>query len=135
MLTSNSAPGVEHILCATGGHYPRGAASVPSTATSGAKLEATIQHRVTHSNLDPVALSEDLICYSQYRSADTSLCAQREFAQKHLPDDPMFKLVSKFYEVVPGVLTQTGKVQTACVALNVQMPSPQFSGSRWKAWC
>ena len=27
----------------------------------------------------------------------------------------MFKLVSKFYEVVPGVLTQTGKV-CACLA-------------------
>ena len=27
----------------------------------------------------------------------------------------MFKLVSKFYEVVPGVLTQTGKVR-ACLA-------------------
>ena len=34
---------------------------------------------------------------------------QREFALKHLPDDPMFKLVSKFFEVVPGVLLQTGK--------------------------
>lgn len=36
---------------------------------------------------------------------------QREFAQKHLPDDPMFKLVSLFYEVVPGVLTEQGKVR------------------------
>ena len=35
---------------------------------------------------------------------------QREFAKKHLPDDPMFKLVSLFYEVVPGVLTEQGKV-------------------------
>ena len=37
--------------------------------------------------------------------------AQREFAQKHLPDDPLFKLVSLFFEVVPGVLTETGKVR------------------------
>ena len=37
---------------------------------------------------------------------------QREFALKHLPDDPMFKLVSKFYEIVPGVLTQTGKASS-----------------------
>lgn len=29
---------------------------------------------------------------------------------KHLPDDPLFKLVSKLYEVVPGVLQATGKV-------------------------
>ena len=35
---------------------------------------------------------------------------QRDFALKHLPDDPMFKLVSKLYEVVPGVLQATGKV-------------------------
>lgn len=35
---------------------------------------------------------------------------QRDFALKHLPDDPMFKLVSKLYETVPGVLQATGKV-------------------------
>lgn len=35
---------------------------------------------------------------------------QRDFALKHLPDDPLFKLVSKLYEVVPGVLQATGKV-------------------------
>lgn len=40
--------------------------------------------------------------------------AQREFAQKHLPDDPLFKLVSLFFEVVPGVLTETGKVRPGC---------------------
>ena len=38
---------------------------------------------------------------------------QREFAQKHLPDDPMFRLVSLFYEVVPGVLLEQGKVGAA----------------------
>jgi citrate synthase len=36
--------------------------------------------------------------------------AQRDFAQKHLPDDPLFKLVSLFYEVVPPVLQAGGKV-------------------------
>ena len=35
---------------------------------------------------------------------------QRDFALKHLPDDPLFKLVSKLYETVPGVLQATGKV-------------------------
>ena len=42
-----------------------------------------------------------------------SLCLpvlQRDFALKHLPDDSMFKLVSKLYETVPGVLQATGKV-------------------------
>jgi citrate synthase len=45
------------------------------------------------------------------RKTDPRYTCQREFAQKHLPNDPMFKLVSKFYEVVPGVLTETGKVK------------------------
>ena len=38
------------------------------------------------------------------------LVLQRDFALKHLPDDPLFKLVSKLYETVPGVLQATGKV-------------------------
>ncbi|KAK9916173.1 hypothetical protein WJX75_009710 [Coccomyxa subellipsoidea] len=45
------------------------------------------------------------------RKTDPRYTCQREFAQKHLPDDPMFKLVSLFYEVVPGVLTEQGKVK------------------------
>jgi hypothetical protein len=39
--------------------------------------------------------------------------AQRDFAQKHLPDYPLFKLVSLFYEVVPPVLQAGGKVGCA----------------------
>ena len=35
---------------------------------------------------------------------------QREFALKHMKDDPLFKLVSLFYEVVPPVLKAGGKV-------------------------
>ncbi len=38
---------------------------------------------------------------------------QRDFALKHLPNDPLFKLVSKLYETVPGVLQATGKVHTS----------------------
>ena len=38
------------------------------------------------------------------------LALQRVFAMKHLPDDPMFRLVSLFYEVVPAILQETGKV-------------------------
>ncbi|KAK9812133.1 hypothetical protein WJX73_009895 [Symbiochloris irregularis] len=45
------------------------------------------------------------------RKTDPRYACQREFALKKLPDDPMFKLVSKFFEVVPGVLLQTGKVK------------------------
>jgi Citrate synthase, C-terminal domain len=32
-------------------------------------------------------------------------------ACRHLPDNKMFRLVSDLYEVVPGVLRQTGKVK------------------------
>lgn len=49
-------------------------------------------------------------------SDDVYACVlQRDFALKHLPDDPMFKLVSKLYETVPGVLQATGKVPFPCV--------------------
>jgi citrate synthase len=43
------------------------------------------------------------------RVTDPRYTCQREFALKHLPDSPMFKLVSNLYEVVPRVLTQHGK--------------------------
>lgn len=34
---------------------------------------------------------------------------QREFALKHLPDDPMFKLVAQLYDIVPDILREQGK--------------------------
>jgi len=43
------------------------------------------------------------------RKTDPRYTCQREFAQKHLPNDPMFQLVSQLYEVVPDVLTEHGK--------------------------
>lgn len=45
------------------------------------------------------------------RKTDPRYTCQREFALKHLPDDPMFQLVSKLYEVVPPILTELGKVK------------------------
>jgi len=45
------------------------------------------------------------------RKTDPRYTCQREFALKHLPNDPMFKLVSSLYEVVPVILSQTGKVK------------------------
>ncbi|XP_028136398.1 probable citrate synthase 1, mitochondrial [Diabrotica virgifera virgifera] len=44
------------------------------------------------------------------RKTDPRYTAQREFALQYLPNDPMFQLVSNLYEVVPAILTQTGKV-------------------------
>jgi len=45
------------------------------------------------------------------RKTDPRYTCQREFALKWLPNDPLFQLVSKLYEVVPGVLTKQGKTK------------------------
>ncbi|KAL5236289.1 hypothetical protein ACI65C_003699 [Semiaphis heraclei] len=45
------------------------------------------------------------------RKTDPRYTCQREFALKHLPNDPMFKLVSQVFEVVPPVLNDLGKVK------------------------
>jgi citrate synthase len=45
------------------------------------------------------------------RKTDPRYTCQREFALKHLPTDPMFKLVSQLYNIVPGVLTEQGKTK------------------------
>lgn len=45
------------------------------------------------------------------RKTDPRYTAQREFALKNLPEDPLFKLVSMIYEVAPGVLQEHGKAK------------------------
>lgn len=45
------------------------------------------------------------------RKTDPRYTCQREFALKHLPDDKLFKLVAKLYNVVPPILTELGKVK------------------------
>lgn len=45
------------------------------------------------------------------RKTDPRYTCQREFALKHLPKDPLFKLVSQVFDVVPPVLTSLGKVK------------------------
>lgn len=45
------------------------------------------------------------------RKTDPRYTCQREFALKHLPEDPLFKLVSQLYDVVPKVLTEHGKTK------------------------
>lgn len=47
------------------------------------------------------------------RRTDPRYTCQRVFAQKHLPDYPLFHLVSNLYEIVPDVLTQTGKARAS----------------------
>jgi len=45
------------------------------------------------------------------RKTDPRYTAQRVFAQKHLPDDPLFKIVGTIYEVAPDVLQEHGKAK------------------------
>jgi len=45
------------------------------------------------------------------RKTDPRYTCQREFALKHLPDDPMFKLVAQIYKVVPDILLEQGKAK------------------------
>lgn len=45
------------------------------------------------------------------RKTDPRYMAQREFALKHLPEDPIFKVVSLVYEVAPDILMKHGKAK------------------------
>jgi len=45
------------------------------------------------------------------RKTDPRYSCQREFALKHLPEDPMFKLVSQIYKLVPDILLKQGKAK------------------------
>lgn len=45
------------------------------------------------------------------RKTDPRYTIQREFCLKHMPDDPLFQLVSKLYEVVPDILREHGKAK------------------------
>ncbi|KPP78279.1 Citrate synthase-like [Scleropages formosus] len=45
------------------------------------------------------------------RKTDPRYTCQREFALEHLPDDPLFKLVSQLYKIVPNVLLEQGKAK------------------------
>jgi len=45
------------------------------------------------------------------RKTDPRFTCQKEFAMKHMPDDPLVKLVSDMYDVVPGILTKHGKTK------------------------
>lgn len=40
------------------------------------------------------------------RKTDPRYIAQREFALKHLPEDPLFKLVGQVFNIVPDVLLE-----------------------------
>ena len=45
------------------------------------------------------------------RRTDTRFTAQFRFAEATMPEDPLFKLVKRVYEVMPEVLGELGKVK------------------------
>jgi len=45
------------------------------------------------------------------RKTDPRYMIQREFSQKHFPDDKLFKYVDLLYKVVPGILKEQGKAK------------------------
>ncbi|KAL8563962.1 hypothetical protein ACOMHN_025293 [Nucella lapillus] len=45
------------------------------------------------------------------RKTDPRYMCQQEFALKHLPQDPMFRLVLQLYKVVPDILIEQGKAK------------------------
>ena len=45
------------------------------------------------------------------RVTDPRYLAQREFAQKYLPDDENFKIVGMIFELAPDILTKHGKAK------------------------
>ena len=45
------------------------------------------------------------------RKTDPRYTAQREFCQKHLPDDLIFKYVDQLYKVTPAILEEQGKAK------------------------
>jgi citrate synthase len=45
------------------------------------------------------------------RTTDPRFTAQYEFARKFLPDDELYQLVCRIYEVLPDILKETGKIK------------------------
>merc|ERR1712066_462917 len=43
------------------------------------------------------------------RKTDPRYTCRRECAMKHMPDDPLFKVVDTIYSVMPGILAEHGK--------------------------
>jgi citrate synthase len=60
------------------------------------------------------------------RKTDPRYVSQREFAQRKLPEDPMFKLVSQVYKIAPGVLTEHGKTKNPYPNVDAVSPLPNL---------
>jgi citrate synthase len=67
------------------------------------------------------------------RKTDPRYTAQREFALKHLPNDPLFKLVGQIYSLVPDILLEAGPACLSCVL--VPNPIIGWKGQKSVAKC
>lgn len=66
--------------------------------------------------------------HSVLRKTDPRYLAQRKFALAHLPDDPMFNLVSQVYKLAPAVLMEHGKVKNPYPNVDaVSVPLPPLN--------
>ncbi|HAQ66060.1 MAG TPA: type I citrate synthase [Bacteroidales bacterium] len=54
------------------------------------------------------------------RKTDPRYTVQREFCQKHMPDDPVFAFVDKLYKIVPAILMEQGKAKNPWPNLDAQ---------------
>jgi citrate synthase len=85
------------------------------------QLQATFQERGLEVNHDTIrdyaweTLNSGKVIpgygHAVLRKTDPRYACQREFAQKYLPEDPLFQIVSNVYEVVPDVLLEHGKTK------------------------
>lgn len=67
-------------------------------------------HAVLRKTVCPRVTSREAITLTC--AQDPRYTAQREFALKHLPDDPLFKLVGQIYKIVPDILLEAGKAKS-----------------------
>jgi len=72
------------------------------------------------------------------RKTDPRYTAQREFALKHLPEDPLFKLVGQIYKVVPDILLKAGKAKSEfsfLYIMNDPTDDRPLAQCRCPLWC
>jgi citrate synthase len=60
------------------------------------------------------------------RKTDPRYLAQREFALQHLPDDPLFQIVSALFKIVPEVLKEHGKAANPYPNVDAHSGSLQY---------
>jgi len=82
------------------------------------KLHNDIGDDITHENISKAVwdvLNSGRVIpgygHAVLRNTDPRYLHQREFAQKHIKSDPLVDLSVKCFEVIPGILTELGKVK------------------------